>query len=86
MATIAPTLLGVILLSAAPFCSAQTLQQGSTLHPGQSIYSDNREYRLVMQEDGNLVYYRIADGAVRWNIGISGIPGNLLISRKTVTP
>lgn len=79
MTTIAPTLLGIILLSAAPFSSAQTLQQGSTLLPGQSIYSDNREYKLVMQEDGNLVYYRVADGAVRWSIGISGIPGNFLV-------
>lgn len=34
---------------------------------GQSLYSDNGEYYLTVQFDGNVVMYRKSDMAVRWN-------------------
>jgi hypothetical protein len=49
----------------------------NTLHQGDSIYSEGGEYRLVMQDDGNLVLY--AQGPVvqraLWNSQTAGNPG-----------
>ena len=51
----------------AGHASAAILAPGAAMYAGQSIYSDNGQYMLTMQSDGNLVYYRVVDGAVRWN-------------------
>jgi outer membrane protein assembly factor BamB len=40
---------------------------GQTLFSGQSISSSNGQYLLVLQSDGNLVYYKYATGGVRWH-------------------
>ena len=37
--------------------SSSTLSPGAVLQPGQSLRSDNGAYRLVLQNDGNLVAY-----------------------------
>lgn len=50
----------------ANLSSAANLPPGYSLYPGQGIYSDDRQYVLIMQGDGNLVYYRTSDWAVRW--------------------
>lgn len=46
---------------------AGNLAPNTALSPGQSISSDNGRYVLVMQTDGNLVYYRTSDWVPRWN-------------------
>lgn len=71
-------LLSIVLLCAANLCSAATLQAGYTLYPGQGIYSDDGRYLLIMQDDGNLVYYRTSDWAVRWYSNTAGTPGATL--------
>ena len=75
MRTIVSNLLGVVLLFAAQLASAANLAPGWALYPGQGIYSDDREYVLIMQADGNLVYYRTTDWAVRWHSGTHGRGG-----------
>jgi hypothetical protein len=42
-----------------------TIPPGSALGPGQTVFSQNGRYRLVMQTDGNLVLYR-NDNLVRF--------------------
>ena len=55
------------LVLVACFASANILAPNAALLPGQSISSDNGRYVLVMQADGNLVYYRTSDWTPRWN-------------------
>ena len=45
------------------------------LQPGQSITSPNGLFQLVMQTDGNLVVYLVAQGDPLWSTGTSGNPG-----------
>lgn len=45
---------------------------GRVLSPNASITSCNGRYRLVMQTDGNLVLYRVSDGAPRWSSRTGG--------------
>ncbi|PNG46822.1 MULTISPECIES: hypothetical protein [unclassified Variovorax] len=54
---------------------AGNLPSGANLVPGQSIQSDNGQYRLVMQGDGNLVYYRLPGMNVRFNTQTQNNPG-----------
>ncbi|WP_081259214.1 protease pro-enzyme activation domain-containing protein [Burkholderia territorii] len=51
------------------------LNEGTTLSPGQILYSASRNHELVMQYDGNLVLYNVANGTAIWNSGTSGNPG-----------
>lgn len=51
---------------------AAILPSGGILNQGQTISSDLNKYRLVMQGDGNLVYYRNSDNAVRFATMKSG--------------
>jgi len=60
--------LGVVaMVLAACIAGAGILAPNTALSPGQSIGSDNGRYLLVMQGDGNLVYYRTSDWTARWN-------------------
>lgn len=45
---------------------AGVLPSNTNLLAGQSIFSNNGKYRLVMQTDGNVVFYRTTDNAVRF--------------------
>jgi hypothetical protein len=48
------------------------------LLPGQSLNSVNGTHRLSYQTDGNLVVYRVSDGAAVWNAETSGkAPGRV---------
>ena len=60
------------LVLVACFASAGILAPDMALLPGQSISSDNGRYVLVMQADGNLVYYRTSDWTSRWNSQTQG--------------
>ena len=75
---VARRLLAAFLLCATMLSSAADLPSGQGLGPGQGIYSDNGQYLLLMQSDGNLVYYRVSDGAVRWHTNTWGTPGAVL--------
>ncbi|VTU20022.1 hypothetical protein [Variovorax sp. RA8] len=79
MRELIPRVIAATLFFIAELASAAILAPGSAMYAGQSIYSDNQQYMLIMQGDGNLVYYRVADGAVRWNTGTSNLPGGFLV-------
>lgn len=42
------------------------LFSGQSIFQGQAIFSDANKYKLIMQTDGNLVFYRNSDNAVRF--------------------
>lgn len=67
MATLFRALGALALALIACLTSAGILAPNTALSPGQSISSDNGRYVLVMQGDGNLVYYRTSDWTPRWN-------------------
>ena len=70
--------LGILFASIFSFCaSAYVLPSGGTLQPGQSMNSPTGKYTLVMQTDGNLVYYRNFDGGARWATNVNWV-GNYL--------
>lgn len=56
-----------------PNCGNGTIVGGTTLQPGSVYYSNNCEYYLTMQTDGNLVWY---SGTALWNTETSGQSGN----------
>ncbi|KVF15003.1 peptidase S53 [Burkholderia vietnamiensis] len=51
------------------------INQGTTLRPGQIVYSGSGSHQLAMQNDGNLVLYNTTNGAAVWNSGTYGNPG-----------
>ena len=72
---------------------ADTLSPGENLVPGDSIRSADGRYELAYQGDGNLVLYRISDGAALWNTGTFSAgqvemqnDGNLVIYNSVGTP
>ncbi len=50
------------------------------LTSGQSIYSPNLQYRLIMQSDGNFVLY--TQGRALWNTGTHGHPGAWVVMQS----
>jgi RHS repeat-associated protein len=52
---------------------------GQMIRTGQSLTSSNRRYTLLLQQDGDLVLTRNADGAKIWSTGTSGRPANRLL-------
>ncbi len=77
-----PRVIVTMLICMAGLANAAVLAAGAALYAGQSIHSENKQYMLTMQSDGNLGYYRVVDGAVRWNTGTWGIPGNHLLMQE----
>lgn len=61
------TLHALALFLVASLTAAGTMAPNTALSPNQSITSYNGRYLLVMQGDGNLVYYRSSDMSPRWN-------------------
>lgn len=55
--------------------SSDELRPGESLRPGDSRTSQNREYTLHYQGDGNLVLYRNSDGTPLWSTGTLGGAG-----------
>lgn len=77
-------------LAAAP-ASATTLYIGSVsttatqdvyLMPGDRILSPNYKYMALMQQDGNLVIYRLSDTVVIWSAGSGGKGGAYALMKK----
>lgn len=54
------------------FTPKDKIQPGVTLRPNQSLYSNNRQFRLTYQADGNLVQYRNRDNQALWASGTYG--------------
>lgn len=59
-------------------CGEAWMPSGSTLGPGNSATSCDGRYHLVMQDDGNLVLYQRAVGAV-WATGTNGSGANAAV-------
>ncbi|MGI8802983.1 MAG: hypothetical protein ACR2KV_12545 [Solirubrobacteraceae bacterium] len=55
-----------------PKAKGDRMLPGQVLHGGDSIISGDGRFRLVYQGDGNLVLYRLADGAPLWSSGTNG--------------
>jgi hypothetical protein len=70
----------------AIFCSVaalafavDTFGPGTQLDVNNAVYSPNQEYRLNMQNDGNLVLYGALDGYYRWSTNTGGSGANKAI-------
>ncbi|WP_436970813.1 peptidoglycan DD-metalloendopeptidase family protein [Micromonospora rifamycinica] len=71
---------GVIAAVASPVQAAhgtRLLGPGERLTGGQHLVSSDRQHRLAMQTDGNLVLYR-PDGSYSWQTDTDGHPGAYL--------
>lgn len=53
------------------------LNEGESLVRGQWLKSNNGEYTLILQDDGNLVLY--GRGKALWNTNTHGYPGSYLV-------
>jgi hypothetical protein len=65
-----------------------TLRQGETLKAGDSLTSSTGQFRLAMQEDGNLVLYaKAADGGwtAYWDTGTWALPATERPTRLALT-
>ena len=49
-----------------------TLFPGKSLHPEQSLQSDNKQYKLILQSDGNVVLYNQQSQAI-WATNTKGL-------------
>ncbi|MEU9480438.1 hypothetical protein [Streptomyces sp. NPDC048191] len=58
----------------------QSIADGTTLKAGWSVQANLT--RLVMQNDGNLVMYRLRDGKAIWATGTWGHPGAYAVMQK----
>lgn len=67
---------GTPLTSIAQHVQPSSLGAGNTLPAGQSLVSNNQQYMLAMQSDGNLVEY--GNGRALWWSGTSGNSGAYL--------
>lgn len=47
----------IVAVIATPVYARDTLNPGDTLKPGERLTSDNQQYTLVLEQDGNLVLY-----------------------------
>lgn len=75
LAAVAAGLVGTAApATAAPVVYTGTVPAGATLWPGDSVTSNNGQFQLVMQGDGNLVEYGIGR-KVLWSSNTSGKPG-----------
>jgi hypothetical protein len=63
------------------FQPTSTLNVGKKLHLGQILYSDNREYYLILQQDGNMCIYNDKDERV-WQTNTIGKKSQFLIMQS----
>lgn len=70
----------LVLLALGCVCVSQaaTLNAGSVLTAGQTVYSDNGKYAGFMQGDGNFVVYRLSDMTALWSTQTSGHSGSFI--------
>lgn len=63
------------LLFASASMAASTLTSNQWLRVNQQLTSNNGDFKLVMQSDGNLVLYRNSDSTALWSSQTNGNPG-----------
>jgi hypothetical protein len=82
-------------VSSARVTGGSVLPANRYLGPGDALTASDNSSRLVMQGDGNLVLYRVADGFVLWASDTDGsgatravmqYEGNLVVQRSNGTP
>jgi hypothetical protein len=69
-------------VGSAKFLGGDKLTAGQRLHANEYILSNNAQYALVMQKDGNLVLYghgQAGSGRALWNSKTAGHPGANLV-------
>ena len=59
------------------YTGMDSMPQCAVMEPNGILLSDNGEFKMVMQEDGNLVLYKIDGAEPLWAAGTSG-EGNYL--------
>jgi hypothetical protein len=68
-------LCAVAMQASAAHSQPDKLFSGETLTSGEYLVAPSGVVRLVMQSDGNLVLFRVADSAQLWSSKTSGNPG-----------
>lgn len=61
------------------FANSANLYPDQVIYKGQSLSSDDGRYKLIMQGDGNLVYYRTSDWSARWWTSTHNTGGHLAV-------
>jgi hypothetical protein len=73
------TLFAFLMFWMTGFANSANLYPYQVIYKGQKLLSDDGRYQLIMQDDGNLVYYRTADWSVRWAAYTQNPAGNLAV-------
>lgn len=76
------TIFAVLMLWMIGIANAAILHPDQVIYKGQSLSSDDGRYRLVMQDDGNLVYYRTSDWSARWSTSTRNRGGQLAVMQR----
>ncbi len=70
----------ITLLAAHPAMARNVLASGQMLYRGEALTSSNGHYKLILQEDGNLVLYR--KGKALWSSGTNGKNARKLVMQS----
>ncbi|XP_055343706.1 uncharacterized protein LOC129591879 [Paramacrobiotus metropolitanus] len=63
--------------------SAEVLQRGQVLTPGKKYYSPNKNFYLILQDDGNMVVYRDCDSTPTFSSYThSATPDNVTVTSR----
>lgn len=76
------TVFAVFLFWMIGLANSANLYPDQVIYKGQSLSSDDGRYQLVMQHDGNLVYYRTSDWSARWHISTQNRGGHLAVMQR----
>ena len=68
------------LLASYPAMARNVLESGQMLYRGEALTSPNGYYKLILQEDGNLVLYR--KGKALWSSGTNGKDARKLVMQS----
>jgi hypothetical protein len=67
----------IIIAALIALCSARGARvwKGECIYRSDTVYSDRGCFRLNVQNDGNMVVYRVTDNRAVWSTGTSGKGG-----------
>ncbi|VTU41125.1 D-mannose binding lectin [Variovorax sp. PBS-H4] len=72
-------LFSAFILLMTGFAHSANLYGDQVIYKGQLLSSEDGRYRLIMQDDGNLVYYRTSDWSARWWTSTQTTGGHLAV-------